>query len=422
MRVLFITNLFPPGNYVGGAEVANYHLGRGLIRRGVDCAFLVLNNRLPVTVDERYTLGGLPVHRLNFATPRRLSLTDVFDSRIYTAVRREISHWQPDLVHIMNVSGATLAPYVACQRAGVPMVNTLHDLWLLCASNMLYRTDGTQCNPAQGRGRCRQCFRRYDFWADIPFRRSVFAALTAHVRLFVSPSQALVDRHVLAGYDPRRFRLVRYSIESDEPEGASAPSGLRDIIETASDFQTVTYAGGGVESKGAQTVIEAIPLLLRHSNRLRILVAGSGEPRFLEQLWRYAPRVRELGRVPFRDMAALYAASDLVLVPSVWHENSPVVIYQSFQVGVPVVGSRLGGTPELIREGETGYLFPAGEPEALAEKILLHFASSAAERRRMRQNCIREARTRLAPEPGVEAMLAVYHEALTQGEEPRQGG
>jgi len=153
-------------------------------------------------------------------------------------------------------------------------------------------------------------------------------------------------------------------------------------------------------------------MMLRHIERLRVVVAGVGEERFLVQFHQYAPAVHVLGWVPFGEMRALFAAADLTIIPSVWHENSPVVIYENFHVGTPVVGSAFGGIPELIREGETGYLFPVGDAAALAERVILHFARPAYERRRMRQRCIEEVRTHLTLEKHIEGILQVYREAL----------
>jgi glycosyltransferase involved in cell wall biosynthesis len=410
MRVLFLTNTFPPG-YTGGAEIANYHACRGLIRQGVRCSILVVNNRMAEPSDEWYELGGISVHRVDFHTEKRRPVTDVFDSRVYRAVRAELHRLKPDLVHIQNVSGATLAPYIACRTMGVPVVNTLHDLWLLCPNNMLYRHDGSFCDPTQNPTECGNCFRRYDFWGHIPHRRAIFRALTSNVEVFISPSQAVIDRHVEAGYDARRFRLVRLGFEPDVPKELSH-SGLRTVTDTAHRHHTVAFVGGGVLVKGTRVLLDAIPMMLRHVERLRIMVAGGGEKMFLDRFRQYAPAVQVLGWVPFKEIRALFAAADLSVIPSVWHENSPVVIFENFQVGTPVVGSAFGGIPEFIHEGETGYLFPRGDAAALAEKIILHFARPAHKGRHMRQRCVQEIQTRLTLEKHLEGTLQVYREVL----------
>jgi glycosyltransferase involved in cell wall biosynthesis len=411
MRVLFIVSTFPPG-YTGGAEVANYATCRGLIRQGVDCSILVLNNRISERVDEWYELDGIPVHRVTHRTPRS-ALTDVFDWRIYQTTKAELRHLGPDLVHMHNVSGTTLAPYLACRSVGIPVVNTLHDLWLLCPNNMLYRQDGSYCDPRQNSRSCGHCFRRYDFWGNIPRRRQVFAALTSNVRAFISPSQAVIDRHVEAGYDAQRFRLVRLGFEEPKVSDEYAPLGLEGVQGPVPQRRTIVFVGGGIEIKGAHVLLQALPTLLGRMDNLQVIVAGSGEERFLAGFRGYYPAVRLVGTIPFTQRHMLFALADLTLVPSVWHENSPVTIYDSFSNGTPVVGSRLGGIPEFIRDGETGYLFPAGNPEDLAETVIAHFARPPVERRLMRRRCVEEVRTRLTLENHIQGLTRVYQEVLS---------
>ncbi len=311
MRVLFITNTFPPA-YTGGAEVANYHTCRGLIRRGVDCSILVLNNRVSDWPDTWYEVDGIPVHRIGHMLPRS-AVADVFDPWVYRLTRTELRRLKPDLVHIHNVSGATLAPYLACRGLGIPVVNTLHDLWMLCPNNMLYRRDGTFCDPGANSRHCGTCFRRYDFWGNVPRRRQVFAWFTSAVAAFVCPSQALIERHVEAGFARDRFRLVRLGFEesaAEDPRDSRAES-------SGTGFRvgrpTLFFAGGGVEVKGANVLLEALPLLLQRVPGLRVLVAGGGEEGLLAQFRSYAPAVQVLGSVPFRKMNAYYAAADLTL-------------------------------------------------------------------------------------------------------------
>jgi glycosyltransferase involved in cell wall biosynthesis len=406
MRVLFVVNTFPPA-YSGGAEIASYHACRGLLRAGVDCSVLVLNNRAAEPADEWYALDGIPVHRVVYVR-LRTSVTDVLDRRLYRVVRSELRRLRPDVVHVQNVSGATLAPFLACRSAGVPVVNTLHDLWLLCPNNMLYRDDGTFCDPKQDHRGCGDCFRRYDYWGNIPFRRRVFAALTSNVRVFVSPSQAVIDRHLEAGYAPERFRLIRLGFEEAAAPGHS--SILARDVERADSGPMIFFAGGGVEIKGAKVVLEAIPQLLASIDGLQVIVAGGGEPGLISAFRRHAPAVQALGSVPSAQMHGLFAAADLTLVPSVWHENAPLVVCESFQGGTPVVGSAFGGIPELIRDGETGYLFPVGNSGAMVDAVRQHFQRPSIERRHMRQRCAEEVQTRFALSQHVEGLQQLYRE------------
>ncbi len=412
MRVLLITNYFPP-HYIGGAEVVVYNTCHGLLQRGVNTSILMINARMPERSDQQRDVQGVPVHEVTYQ-PYLFNnpFLQTFDPRVYRGVVAEIRHVQPDLVHVHNVSGATLAPFVACRRLNMPLVLTLHDQWLLCPNNMLYKGDGSLCDPAEYPRGCNQCFRRQGFWANIPWRRQIFARLVQNVRLFISPSQKLVDLHVTAGYNPVRFRVVPNGIK---PTLFQTPSDslVRKYARESGLFRTLLLAGALVESKGIKTIIEALPLLSRYVDRFRLLVVGVGDERFLAVLRRFDPSiVKLLGRVPFQEMRALYAATDLTVIPSVWYENSPMVIYESMLAGTPVLGSAIGGIPELIRQGETGYLFSPGDAVALTERVIQHFARSAPDRRAMRKCCVEFARTRMTLDCYLDHLQQVYDEAL----------
>jgi glycosyltransferase involved in cell wall biosynthesis len=189
MRILFLNNWFPP-DLAAGAEVSLYHTIRGVQRAGVEAMLLSVTTLGSTNVDEWYHVDHIPVHRVRFHT--HPPLHRVFDLRVYRAVERELAAVRPDLVHIHNVSGASLAPFLACRRLQVPVVNTLHDLWLLCPNNMRYRANGAYCDPKHFPDGCGQCFRRYDYWGAVPQRRRLFQSLTSNVRYFISPSQALI--------------------------------------------------------------------------------------------------------------------------------------------------------------------------------------------------------------------------------------
>lgn len=404
MRALFILNTFPP-YYTGGAEVSAYHSARGLARTGVECCALILNAQRPQALDEWFTLDGLPVHRIHTRPGRRSAWRDIFSADVYRAAKAELRRFRPDVVHFHNVSGTSLAAHMACAALGVPAVQTLHDYWLLCQNNMLYRDDGSLC-PARGRAGCGQCFRGYDFWGDIPGRRLLFRVLTAGIRRFISPSQRLIEIHVAAGYRRERFALIPLGL--DEAPREPAHPRVREIIDSAPGRRTLVFAGGGLRQKGIGTLIEALPTLRRRIEGLRVVVVGGGEQAFFERLRAFEPAVIRLDKVPFGEMRALFASADLTLTPSTWHDNSPVVIYESLQMGTPIVGSDLGGIRELAQEGETGYIFPAGDAGALAEKVVAHFARPASERRALRQRCVRVARERLSLDLHVRRTLDEY--------------
>lgn len=412
MRILLVTNYFPP-HYAGGAEVVVYSECHGLREQGVDASVLMINARMQEQQDRHREHRGVPIHEITYHPYRlRSGLLQAFDPRIFRAMLAELRRVQPDLVHVHNLSGATLAPLLACRRLGLPVVLTLHDHWLLCPNNMLYRRDGSLCDVSTSSRTCNQCFRRYDFWANIPGRRRLFARLAESVRLFVSPSQKLVDLHVAAGYERSRFRVVPNGIKPALFQPPADPA-VRAIAREVGLRRSLLFAGAIAENKGIQTLVEAAPLLARYVPGVRLVVAGSGDPSLVEALRGADPGVIELvGHVPFQEMRALYATADLTIVPSLWYENSPMCIYESLLAGTPVLGSDVGGIPELIEPGKTGYTFSRGDPIALTERVIQHFARSARERRSMRRQCVEHSRSHMTLERHLERMQQVYREVL----------
>lgn len=413
MRVLLVTNYFPP-HYTGGAEVVVYNECQGLREQGVDASVLMINTRMKQRQDRHLQHGGVPLHEITYRPYRfQSALLQTFDPRIYRAMVDELRRVKPDLVHVHNVSGTTLAPFLACRRLRLPVVLTLHDHWLLCPNNMLYRLDGSLCNVSTSSRTCSRCFRRYDFWANIPGRRRLFARLVAGVRLFVSPSQKLVDLHVAAGYDRSRFRVVPNGIKPALFQPPADPA-VRAIARDMGLRRTLLFAGAIAENKGIMTLVEAAPLLARYVPGFRFVVAGAGDPRLVEALRDVNPDVIELlGQVPFQEMRALYAAADLTVVPSLWYENSPMCVYESLLAGTPVLGSDVGGIPELIEPGGTGYTFRRRDPVALTERVVHHFSRSAKERRAMRRQCVEHARVHMTLDRHLERLQQVYREALS---------
>lgn len=168
-------------------------------------------------------------------------------------------------------------------------------------------------------------------------------------------------------------------------------SSIQNRLRMIHQYQTVVLVADDMPAESASVIFQSIPMMLRHVERLRIVVAGVREERLLDQFCQYAPVVRVPSGVDGENMPALFAAADLTVITSAWRDDLAVAVRENLQVGTPVVAPTTGHFPELIREGETGYLFPAGDAAALAAKVVLHFALPAYERQRMRHLCREKA-------------------------------
>jgi glycosyltransferase involved in cell wall biosynthesis len=170
------------------------------------------------------------------------------------------------------------------------------------------------------------------------------------------------------------------------------------------------FAGGLNVIKGAQVLIDAMGEISRRVRDFRLFVAGNRIPFFASQLYRFGRSVCFLGQVPFQKMRLLYSAVDLTTVPSTCQETFSLVAAESIAMGTPVVGSAFGALSEFVREGETGYLVPPGDPQALAERVIEHFTRPPVWRRQMRLRCTQQGRELVSWERHLQLLSEIYAE------------
>ncbi len=135
----------------------------------------------------------------------------------------------------------------------------------------------------------------------------------------------------------------------------------------------IGFVGTLAEHKGAHVLVEAVRQIPRE-RALEVLLYGNleGYPNYVEKLKAAAgddPRIRFCGTFPNSEIGKIFAALDVLVVPSVWHENTPLVIYTAQAARCPVIASDHEGISEIVHHGKNGLLFPAGDALALARLI-----------------------------------------------------
>ncbi|MEV6636755.1 glycosyltransferase [Actinoplanes sp. NPDC051470] len=293
---------------------------------------------------------------------------------------RTLKQFRPDVVHMHNVYHQ-LSPSVvaACRDAGVPVVMTLHDYKLACPSyQMLDR--GRPCDacvtggPWQAARRsCKDGSRSastllaVESWLHRRFRAY------DGVGVFIAPSDFLAGVMTRAGVGAGRLRVLRHPVDVDTIKVKEKPGG------------GVVFAGRLAHEKGVDTLIEAADIA-----GLDIDIAGDGPA--LAQLPR-TKRTHFHGRLPKGELHELIRSAAVVAVPSRWYENQPLAVLEAFGCGVPVVGTDLGGLPELITPGVDGEVVPPDEPSSLASALQrtlkdldLAFSMGRAGRRKVEQH------------------------------------
>ena len=270
---------------------------------------------------------------------------------------------RPDVVHLHNIyhqlSPSILAPL---RRRRIAAVMTLHDYKLACPTYR-FLDHGAPCEACLA----------HRFWEPLVKRcnggslgaSAVNAAeLSLHtiggayapVGIFACPSRFLEAKMRQGKVFPDRLRWIPNFVDVGAVAAAAAPGNGR-----------VVFAGRLSDEKGVDTLVEAVAA----TPGLEADVAGDGPSRpALEALAKGAAgRVRFHGRLPFEGVQELLRASSVAVCPSRWYENQPLAVLEAFACGLPVVGTGLGGIPELIEPGVDGAIVPPNDPAALGAAL-----------------------------------------------------
>ncbi len=211
---------------------------------------------------------------------------------------------------------------------------------------------------------------------------------------FVIANSHLVRHEITTyypAYPPERIAVVHNGLPPAHftPGDAGGRTRARLALGLATDDLALLFAGTGWERKGLACALEAMSRLPA-SARVRLLVAGRGNPRpYLRRMARpVAARVRFLG--PVRDMAAVYAAADLFVLPTIYDPFSNACL-EAFAAGLPVLTTRANGFAEILTAGVDGEKFEAGDSAALTGLVLAW--SDPARRLAARPLCAEKAAT-----------------------------
>jgi glycosyltransferase involved in cell wall biosynthesis len=281
-------------------------------------------------------------------------------ARLERLLRRE----SVDVAHLHNIAHQ-ISPSIldSLKKFGVPVVQTLHDYKLACPTYTML-AKGHICERCYGGRYYHAVLQRCNKGS---FSASLLNAVEMYVHrvlglyrrgidLFVAPSRFLRRKVLAAGTVTAPVLYLPNCIEAD-----------RYLPRYGGDSSCV-YFGRLSPEKGVDTLIRA----MQGCRNLRLLIIGEGPQRkALEELARKLrlENVEFLGPRYGQDLHRVVAGSLFTVLPSHCYENCPYAILESFAMGKPVLGSDIGGIPELISPGEDGFLFPPGHVDQLRAKI-----------------------------------------------------
>lgn len=363
------------------------------------------------TIDYRNTSKRYRLRNLGRIVGRTLYS---FEAKRY--MDRLVREQKPDIAHLQSIEHH-ISPSIlhTLRRRRVPMVQSVNTYKHVCASYRLYLFDRHET--------CQRCLYGKHYHAALTrcVKGSMAASVLAMIEMYLHGLMKvyhLIDRFIVpnrfmerqmlgAGYDPRKLVRLLNPLSLEQYE----------VGDAMDDF--ILYFGRIDPEKGVMTLIEAMAKL----PKLRLVVVGDGQQ--MDDCVA-AAKQRGPGNVEFvgpkwgDELKPYLLRCRLVVVPSLWFEPSPYVIYQALASGKAVVASEMGGMPDLITP-ETGRLAPAGDAGALAGR-LESIAFDDAKLREMGRAARRWAEVNLSPATYYEKLMDVYEQARQSSASDSHGG
>jgi len=359
MRVLFLTNLYPP--YVrGGAEYLGAQVVTELTQQGHQVAVVtsVPWQSVKKFKPELREEGGVSVYRYyplnlyHYLTASKLlypvrflwQLINLWNVHTSWVLRRIIREFKPELAISFNLMGLGFNVPRVMAAFKLPHIHVLHDVQLLHPSGLFMWGESHRTFPMRA-------YQKITRW------------LFQTVGTVISPSAWLLEEHAQAGLFASSQRKV-------------VPNPVPPFLATAHTKTTepplqLLYVGQFEIHKGVFWLVETFKKEMKQRNFVLHLVALGQKPRVSELKYMTEGDNRFVVHdlMTQTEIDGLYQSSHLSILPSLCYENSPTAITKSLSAGTPVLAVNLGGIPEMVTEGETGWLYQAGNKADFAKKL-----------------------------------------------------
>lgn len=407
LRILLTVHQFVP-DYSSGTEVLTFSVAKELIRRGHEVFVFTgfpARQQLPdFKRFDSYIIDGIVVHRFHHAyvpMGEQHVLSELeYDNRFAAGYFSHLlDSVRPDIVHFFHFSRLGVAMIEVTRQKGIPAYYTPTDFWSVCPTCQLLLADGNMCpGPTAHSGNCIRHVASLTRWRNhsllanylpnsavdwiaryaksnfppgFPFRPDI-AALSRRLpfnisRLnalhgIVSPTHLMTDVLTRNGVDKRLIVQSGFGLDV---------SGFDNTMRRFDESKplTIGYIGTLAPHKGCHVLIKAFDRLDKRRCRLKIYGNLTEFPDYVSELKALSAGNEEidfLGTFPNAQIANVLAGVDVLVVPSVWYENTPLVVYSALAAKCPVVASDFPGLSETVHDGLNGLTFEPRNAEALA--------------------------------------------------------
>lgn len=409
MKIALVTHRFQPP-FIGGVDVYTNRLRLALQRLGHDLCIVAFDptgtGDMPTITAGSY--AGTAVQRISFAFAARPkeafdTLYDPDMGRVATAV---LQAERPDVCVIFNFYTITLAVSEAAYQLGIPTVHIATDFLPVCRRGTMIRWHGRTCTVGESVKTCATCYvsHRHDgrlaagvlnilpekslltlsrqgqgytgahplrvfnsYWGHLAVmqrRLQRIRPLRPQLTHVLTPTRYTAQTFIANGFSPAQVHLLPFGVDPDDP--------LAQLQHTPADHIRFLFIGRLQPYKGTHLLIEAFHNLPRPQGAT-LTIYGTADPDYqpyfekLKQQMAANDRINFAGAISPTQLWRAFQDADYFILPSTWHENSPLILLDALQSKTPVIASDIGGVVDALHDGDNGLLFPMGDTAALGQ-------------------------------------------------------
>ncbi len=403
MKVLQINS----GHYRrGGADVVYLNTTELLREKGheVSCFSMKDEKNLPA---ENEALFAENMDLRNAGTWQKIKAAPAFIHNRDAASKLDalLKANKPDIAHIHLYLGklsSSILPIL--RRHQVPVVFTVHDYRFICPAYLFLDGNNQVCEKCKS-GFYLNCTLKK--CSEGNFFQSLLLSVDAYYRKYRINPVRFAERFIFVS-DFIRQKHIEFN-PAYQPKASllyNFVPGLEKVnpVHTKGDY--FLFYGRLSREKGVDTLIQAA-----QQAGIRLKLAGTGS---LSEKYDSSPdpRIEFLGHQTGAALWKLVSQASFVLVPSEWYENNPLTILEAYGLGKPVIGSRIGGIPEIVQDGQSGFLFEPGNINELAALLKKADDMDELEYQRMSMSARRFANKTFEPEKHYAQLIKIYTETI----------
>lgn len=411
MKVLLINNCHWRR---GGSEAVYFDTAELLVKAGCEVVFLSFDDRKNIHTNQ-------PEYFVRHSNPIKSVIEYFTNKKAACVIEEVIKTEKPDIAHAHLLWGGMTASIIPMlHKYGIPFIHTVHDYRMVCPAYTFRNANGVVCEQCKG-GMFWQCAKNRCSKGSLI--QSIIMTLEMFYRNWKWHPANTIDGLVYVS----NFAKQKHE-EMDSKFSRTYNTVLYNFTTKGDEFPPLEkdagyylYYGRLSHEKGVSSLLD---VFLKHPElKLKIVGTGPLENELKRTLATHRitmdaeagkniENIQFLGYHSGSALAELVRNARFVCVPSEWYENNPMTIVEAYSMGVPVIGAKIGGIPEIVEEGKTGFLFESGNVESLEDSLSLSLALNDDDYALMRKNAIHYAEEHFNSRSYVKRLVSFYEEVI----------